>query len=106
MPHAIEVTFMTRYAKKEDVFSQQTPVIPVGMPFEFKSLQFRIRLVFTMSIDKAQGRSRKIPGTNSGNPCFSCGQMYVARRVGTGRNLYVFASDSKMKNLFFQTALE
>ncbi|CAF5224425.1 unnamed protein product, partial [Rotaria magnacalcarata] len=33
--------------------------IPTDMPFEFKRLQFSVRLGFAMSINKAQGQSLK-----------------------------------------------
>jgi ATP-dependent DNA helicase PIF1 len=53
------------------------------MPFEFKSLQFPVRLAFTMTINKAQGQSLQVCGLNSENPWFLHGQLYVAcSRVG------------------------
>jgi ATP-dependent DNA helicase PIF1 len=60
-----------------------------------------------MSINKAQGQSLKVAGVNLETPCFSHGQLYVAcSRVGTGKNLYVFAPDGKTKNVVYQTALQ
>jgi ATP-dependent DNA helicase PIF1 len=107
MPHVIEATIMTGCAKGEDVFIPRIPLIPSDLPFQFKRLQFPVRLAFAMSINKAQGQSLKVAGVNLETPCFSHGQLYVAcSRVGTGKNLYVFAPDRKTKNVVYQTALQ
>jgi len=107
MPHVIEATVLTGCAKGEDVFIPRIPMVPNNMPFEFKRLQFPVRLAFAMSINKAQGQSLKVAGINLGNPCFSHGQLYVAcSRVGTGKNLYVFAPESKTRNIVYQKALK
>jgi ATP-dependent DNA helicase PIF1 len=106
MPHVIEATILTGCAKGDDVFIPRIPMIPNDMPFEFKRLQFPVRLAFAMSINKAQGQSLKVAGINLGTPCFSHGQLYVAcSRIGTGKNLYVFAPDGKTRNIVYQTAL-
>ena len=107
MPHVIEATILTGCAKGEDVFIPRIPLIPSDMPFEFKRLQFPVRLAFAMSINKAQGQSLKVAGINLETPCFSHGQLYVAcSRVGTGTNLYVSAPDAKTKNVVYRTALQ
>jgi hypothetical protein len=107
MPHVIEATILTGCAKGDDVFIPRIPMIPSDMPFEFKRLQFPVRLAFAMSINKAQGQSLKVAGINLETPCFSHGQLYVAcSRVGAGKNLYVFAPDGKTKNIVYPTALQ
>ncbi|CAF4678937.1 unnamed protein product, partial [Rotaria magnacalcarata] len=53
-------------------------MVPNDMPFQFKRLQFPVRLAFAMSINKPQGQSLKVAGINLGAPCFSHGQLYVA----------------------------
>lgn len=107
MPHVIEATIMTGCAKGEDVFIPRIPLLPSDMPFEFTRLQFPVRLAFAMSINKSQGQSLKVAGVNLETPCFSHGQLYVAcSRVGTGKNLYVFAPDGKTRNVVYQTALQ
>ena len=107
MPHVIEATIMTGCAKGEDVFIPRIPLLPSDMIFEFKRLQFPVRLAFVMSINKAQGQSLKVAGINLETSCFSHGQLYVAcSRVGSGKSLYVFAPDGKTKNVVYQTALQ
>ena len=76
------------------------------MPFNFKRLQFPVRLAFAMSINKAQGQSLKVVGINLESPCFSHGQLYVAcSRVGTPKNMFIFAPDGKTKNIVYPKAL-
>ena len=107
MPHVIEATILTGCAKKVVVFIPRIPIIPTDMPFEFKRLQFPVRLAFAMSINKAQGQSLKVAGIHLESPCFSHGQLYVAfSRVGNGKKLYVFAPGSKTKNIVYQAALQ
>jgi len=107
MPHVIEATILTGCAKGEDTFIPRIPMEPNDMPFQFKRLQFPVRLAFAMSINKAQGQSLKVAGIHLGTPCFSHGQLYVAcSRVGTGKNLYVFAPDAKTRNIVYQKALQ
>ena len=62
MPHVIEATILRGYAKGEDVFIPRIPMVPSDMPFDFKRLQFPVRLAFAMSINKAQGQSLKVAG--------------------------------------------
>ena len=57
MPHVIEATILTCCAKGEDVFIPRIPMVPNYMAFEFKRLQFPVRLAFAMSINKAQDQS-------------------------------------------------
>ncbi|CAF1468876.1 unnamed protein product [Rotaria magnacalcarata] len=78
IPHVIEATILTGCAKGEDVFISRIPMVPNDMPFQFKRLQFPVRLAFAMSINKAQGQSLKVAPINLGAPCFSHGQLYVA----------------------------
>jgi ATP-dependent DNA helicase PIF1 len=65
-------------------------MIPTDMPFEFKHLQFPVRLAFAMTLNKAQGQSLQKCGLNLENLCFSHGQLYVASsRVGKPSDLFV-----------------
>uniref|UniRef100_UPI00358E6312 ATP-dependent DNA helicase PIF1-like n=2 Tax=Myxine glutinosa TaxID=7769 RepID=UPI00358E6312 len=83
MPHVIEATIITGCAKGEDVFIPRIPIIPTDMPFQFKRLQFPVRLSFAMTINKSQGQFLKVAGVELTSPCFSHGQLCVAcSRVG------------------------
>ncbi|KAM4015418.1 ATP-dependent DNA helicase pif1-like [Anomaloglossus baeobatrachus] len=106
-PHVIEATILTGWATGEDVFIPTIPLIPSHLPFDFKRLQFPVRLAFAMSINKAQGQSLKVVGIDLQSPCFSHGQLYVAcSRVGTAKNLFVFAPEGRTKIVIYQKALE
>jgi ATP-dependent DNA helicase PIF1 len=90
-PNVIEATILTGNSKGENVFIPRIPLIPNDMPFDFKRLQFPVRLAFAMTINKAQGQSLRVAGINLENPYFSHGQLYVAcSRVGTPKQLYVY----------------
>ncbi|GFS76225.1 ATP-dependent DNA helicase [Trichonephila clavipes] len=107
MNNVIEATILTGKFKGEDVLLPRIPMIPTDMPFEFKSLQFPVRLAFAMTINKAQGHSLQVCGLNLENPCFSHGQLYVAcSRVGKPSDLFVYAPDGKTRNIVYPTALQ
>ena len=90
MPHVIEATILTGCAKGEDVFIPRIPIIPTDEPFEFKRLQFPLRLAFAMSINKAQGQSLKVAGVNLETSCFSHGELYVACFKGWNWEEFVY----------------
>lgn len=103
----IESTIITGKYKGEDVLLPRIPMIPTEMAFEFKRLQFPVRLAFAMTINKAQGQSLQVCGINLANPCFSHGQLYVAcSRVGKPSDLFIYAPDGKTKNIVYPRALE
>ncbi|GFT79697.1 ATP-dependent DNA helicase [Trichonephila clavipes] len=107
MNNVIEATILTGKFKGEDVLLPRIPMIPTDMPFEFKRLQFPVRLAFAMTINKAQGQSLQVCGLNLENPCFSHGQLYVAcSHVGKPSDLFVYAPDGKTRNIVYPTALQ
>ena len=107
MPNVIEAILITGSATGVNVFILRIPMIPSDLPFEFKRLQFPIRLAFAMTINKSQGQSLKVAGINLERPCFSHGQLYVAcSRVDTPKNLFIFATQGKTKNVVYKRALQ
>lgn len=106
MNNLIEATILTGMFKGEDVLIPRIPMIPNDLPFEFKRLQFPIRLAFAITINKSQGQSLDVCGINLELPVFSHGQLYVAcSRVGKPSVLFIYASDGKTKNIVYQRAL-
>jgi len=107
MPHVIEATTMTGHAAGQDVFIPHIPIIPSVLPFQFKRLQFPVRLSFTMSINKAQEHSLKDVGLNLQSPCFSHGQLDVGcSTVVNGKNLFILAPHGKTLNIVSPEALQ
>lgn len=103
----IEATIITGKFQGSDVLIPRIPMIPTDLPFDFKRLQFPVRLAFAMTINKSQGQTLKVCGLNLANPCFSHGQLYVAcSRVGKPEDLYIFAPDGKTKNIVYPRALQ
>lgn len=106
MPHVIEATILTGCAKGEDVFIPRIPLITTDLPFEFKRVQFPVKLAFGITINKAQGQSLKVAGIDLSNDCFGHGQLYVAfSRVGSSKNLFILAENSKTNNVVFKEIL-
>lgn len=106
MNNVIEATIIIGKFKGEDVLIPRIPLIPTDLPFQFKRVQFPVRLAFAMTINKSQGQSLEVCGINLEFPCFSHGQLYVAcSRVGKPSALFVFSPDGKTKNIVYHQAL-
>lgn len=106
MPNLIEATILTGKAKEEVVLIPRIPLIPTDMPFQFKRLQFPVRLSFAITVNKAQGQTLQVCGVNLEEPCFSHGQLYVAcSRVGAPTNLFIHAPKNQTKNIVYTIVL-
>lgn len=84
--NVIEATILKGKYKGEDVLILRIPIVPIDIPFEFKRLQFPVRLAFAMTINKSQGQSLSVCGVNLENPCFSHGQLIA---------LFIYAPGNK-----------
>ena len=104
--NVIHATILKGKFKDKEVLIPRIPMTPTDMPFEFKRIQFTIRVAFATTINKSQGQSLSISGQNLENPCFSRGQLYVAcSRVGKLSALFVLAPNNKTKHVY-QTVLD
>ena len=91
MTHIIEAKILTGPFKGENVLISRIPMIPTDMSFQFKRLQFPIRLASAITINKAQGQSLELCGLYLHTDCFSHGQLYVAcSRVGNPDNPFIY----------------
>ncbi|GBM16875.1 hypothetical protein AVEN_99764-1 [Araneus ventricosus] len=102
MPNIIEATIITEGTADENVFIPRISIIPSDFPFQFKRLQLPVRLIFAMSINKAQVQ---FLGLRLLKPCFSHGQLYEDfSRVGKAGNQYILAPICipKLSNETFQ----
>ena len=77
MTNIIEAKILTGPFKGEDTLILRI-LIPTDMSFQFKRLQFPIRLAFAITINKAQGQSLELCGLYLHTDYFSHGQLYVA----------------------------
>lgn len=82
-------------------------MIPNDVQFDFKRLQFPVRLAFAMSINKSQLQSLSVYDIILGNPCFLHGQLYVTcfhvRKTST---LFINAPENKTNNAVYQKLLQ
>ncbi|XP_068618716.1 ATP-dependent DNA helicase PIF1-like [Battus philenor] len=107
MSNVIHASILKGKFKDEEVLIPRIPMIPTDMPFEFKRIQFPIRLASAMTIKKSQGQFLTICGLNLENACFSHGQSYVpCSRIVKPSALFVLAPDQKTKNVVYHKVLK
>ena len=107
MTNIIEAKILTGPFKGEDVLIQRIPMIPTDMSFQFKRLQFPIRLASAITINKAQGQSLELWSLYLHTDCFSHGQSYIAcSRVGNPDNLFIYTETGTTKNIVYPQVLE
>lgn len=105
-PNVIEAAIITGCATGETVFIPRIPMIPSDYPFQFKRLQFPIKICFAITINKAQGQTLKVTGVDLQNECFSHGQLYVAcSRVSSHTNLFLHAPEGRTSNIVYTEVL-
>lgn len=106
-PNLIEATILGGQYKGEDVLIPRIPILSTNLPFEFKRLQFPVRLSFAFTINKGQGQTLKVAGLDLTKPCFSHGQLYVGcSRVGSPENLFIYTPNGTTKNIVYPLALQ
>ncbi|XP_044590563.1 ATP-dependent DNA helicase pif1-like [Cotesia glomerata] len=104
--NVIETTIITGKYQGETVFILRIPLIPSDYHFEFKCLQFPVKVCYAMTINKAQEQSLKMAGIDLRNDCFSHGQLYVAcSRVSSPDNLVILQPIGKTKNVVYKEIL-
>ena len=59
-----EAELMTEKHRGHAVFIPKIPMMSAELPFQFKRLQFPIKLAYSFTINKAQGQSLKYCGIN------------------------------------------
>src|SRR5436190_23196328 len=58
----IKATVLTGTSKGEEVLIPRIPIIPNNLPFQFKLVQFPLKVAFTMTVNKSQGQTLKVAG--------------------------------------------
>nr|XP_018910130.1 PREDICTED: uncharacterized protein LOC109039193 [Bemisia tabaci] len=104
--NTIEAKILTGDGKGQTTFIPKIPMIPNDYPFQFKRIQFPIRLAFAISINKSQGQSLTYAGIDLRDDCFSHGQLYVAcSRAKTPVGLSILQPTGKTKNIVYREVL-
>src|SRR5690606_3273365 len=74
------------------------------LPFNFRRLQFPVRLSFAMTINKSQGQAFEKVGILLDKPIFTHGQLYVAlSRVKSSSSYFVKCegNDQTIRNIVY-----
>ena len=102
----IEATIICGKFKGSHVFIPRIPLVTSNYAIEFKRLQFPIKLIFAMTINKSQGQSLYIVGLDLRIDCFAHGQLYAeCWRVTSEDNLYILCNEGRKKNIVYKEAL-
>ena len=105
--NVIEAIIITGCGSGETVLIPRIPLIPSDYPFDFKRLQFPLKLCFAITINKCQGQTLKVAGVDLREDCFSHGQLYVAfSRVSSKKNFYVLQPEGKTRNVVYPEVLK
>ncbi|CAH0401403.1 unnamed protein product [Chilo suppressalis] len=104
MNNVVEATILTGPFIGEDVLILRIPMIPTDTPFQFKRLQFPIRLAFAITINKAQGQSLELYGLDLDADCFSHGQHCMLRVPESANQIFIYA-DWKNKKYYISTSI-
>ena len=90
LPNVIEAVILAGTAAGETAFVPRIPMTPSDLPFQFKRVQFPVRVCFAMTINKAQGQSFNVVGVDLRNEVFMHGQLYVGlSHIGKASNQFV-----------------
>ena len=82
--------FLPGPAVGEIALIHRMPMISTDLPFQFKRLQFSIKVSFTITINKAQGQIFQYVGIDLRVDSFSHRQLYVGlSRTGNSENKFI-----------------
>ncbi len=105
--NVLEARILSGDYKDQQVFIPRIPLCPTGFGFDFKRIQFPVKVCFAMTINKSQGQTLKNVGLYLETPCFSHGQFYVGcSRTGSQKTLKIFAPQNKTRNVVYREALK
>ncbi|CAK1590147.1 unnamed protein product [Parnassius mnemosyne] len=100
MNNVIEAKIIKGKYKGEDVLIPRIPMFPTDLPFDFRRLQFPVRLAFVITINKSQGQSLKICGINLEFPCFAHGRIRnYTSRVREWENHHIYTLQKKRQKI-------
>ena len=102
----IETKILTDPATGEHVFIPRIPMISLDMPFQFKRIQYPVKIRFAITINKVQGQSFNCFVVDLRNNCFSHWQLYVAYHAwGKDAQFILLPSSKKTSNIVYPDVL-
>lgn len=105
--HIVNVTTFIGEAKGDNVYIPRIPITPNNLPFNFKRLQFPLKVAFLITINKSQGQTLKVADMQLSTPWFSYGQLYMdCSCVSKSQNLHVYAVRKQSFNMSYRSILQ
>jgi ATP-dependent DNA helicase PIF1 len=106
--NVIECIILTGPAAGQLAHIPRIPMIPTDLPFQFKRLQFPIKISFAITINKSQGQTYKYIGLDLREDCFTHGQLYVGlSRSGNAENQFILKPQkNETKNVVYHEVLK
>lgn len=103
----VEATVLTRCAQEKTVIVLWILLLPNDLRFEFKQLQFFLKVKFATTINKSQGQTLKFGGIELRENYYSHGQFYVdCSRISSPNSLMPLTSTNRlMKNIIYKEVL-
>ena len=101
MENLIEATILTGPFEGEAVLIPRIPMIPTDLPFQFKRLQFKIRLAFAITINKAQGQSLEKCGIDLNTDCFPMDNCTLHVRGSVNLTIYLYAATNGQRRMLY-----
>lgn len=101
--NVIEAIILTGPASGQMAFIPRIRMIPTDLPFQFKRLQFPVKVSFAITINKSQGQTYNFVGVDLRSDCFSHGQLYVglSRTGNPDHQIILIPSGNKTKNVVY-----
>lgn len=72
----MKVTVLTEETNGDKMHVLRNPIIPNNLPFNFKCLRFPLKVEFSVTINKSQGKTLKLAGMNLETTYFSHDIIY------------------------------
>lgn len=90
----------------QDIRDNQTLMGNI-LPFQFKRLQFRLKLAFTITYNKSQDQTLEVAGIHLSTPLLTSHtvRFMTVARVASAQNLHVLADDNKSYKVIYRNTI-
>ena len=102
MENITETTIFTGPSQGEAVLIPRIPMFPMDLLFQFKRLQFPIRLAFAITTNKAQGISLEKCGIDLNTDFFFHTDIYMLpAQESVNRTIFLYAQTMEQRRILY-----